>query len=384
MNENNNIICPSCGAENTKGKKFCKKCGKPLPMEEEKQEGICPECGAELEEGALFCGECGFSFKAPKPEPIPEPENSTVICPSCGAENQRGKKFCMKCGSKLTAESGDAVSVKALDNADKSAVKSKPVKKAKSKPGKVKSNTDGVHKKSGGIKLFAVITAAVLIIAGAAVCILLFNSSEGLQYDYDSLGFSYHIEATQKKKIEGSSAKYNKKYNDTAVSIMKAAYEYIDTLEFEERFTYLGLSDSAYEILSETTNSDKLALIDGWKNDPNNGHYIDSLSGADNPMGKYICENFNNYTNVPDEELCFLILWSDGKISACFVGSEDNMNRLMGDTANLSGKLGAAVTGDVKETGLNSDESSALLFVKAAYDFEDSNKEMEDSSWYME
>ncbi len=64
----------------------------------------CPECGAELEEEALFCGECGCKFTACEPEPIPEPENSTIICPSCGAENQRGKKFCIKCGNDLPQE----------------------------------------------------------------------------------------------------------------------------------------------------------------------------------------------------------------------------------------------------------------------------------------
>lgn len=49
---------------------------------------ICPSCGAENGPGQKFCGECGTNMLAPK-------------CPSCGAQGERGQKFCGECGTKF-------------------------------------------------------------------------------------------------------------------------------------------------------------------------------------------------------------------------------------------------------------------------------------------
>src|SRR5919197_2577865 len=49
----------------------------------------CPSCGAENLDGKRFCGDCGSPL--------------AVGCPSCGAENPPGKKFCGDCGAQLTA-----------------------------------------------------------------------------------------------------------------------------------------------------------------------------------------------------------------------------------------------------------------------------------------
>src|SRR6185437_3719634 len=46
------IACPSCGAENPAGKKFCGDCGSPLAM-------ICSSCGGSNAPGKRFCGDCG-------------------------------------------------------------------------------------------------------------------------------------------------------------------------------------------------------------------------------------------------------------------------------------------------------------------------------------
>src|SRR5437763_3736664 len=61
--------CPSCGAENRAGRKFCAECGTPLAL-------ACPACGAANEPGERFCGECGQPLEtaastAPPPAPPP-------------------------------------------------------------------------------------------------------------------------------------------------------------------------------------------------------------------------------------------------------------------------------------------------------------------------
>ncbi len=49
----------------------------------------CPSCGAENPPGKKFCGECGTNM-------LVAPQ-----CPSCGAQSERGQKFCGECGTKL-------------------------------------------------------------------------------------------------------------------------------------------------------------------------------------------------------------------------------------------------------------------------------------------
>src|SRR5215472_18391253 len=44
--------CPTCGAANLEGKKFCGDCGTPLPVR-------CTSCGAENPPGKKFCADCG-------------------------------------------------------------------------------------------------------------------------------------------------------------------------------------------------------------------------------------------------------------------------------------------------------------------------------------
>src|SRR5215472_11083186 len=47
--------CPSCGAANLEGKKFCGDCGTPLPVR-------CTACGAENPPGKKFCADCGAAL----------------------------------------------------------------------------------------------------------------------------------------------------------------------------------------------------------------------------------------------------------------------------------------------------------------------------------
>jgi len=48
--------CPSCGAKNADGVKFCQECGASMANAGPKH---CTSCGAELAPGTRFCGECG-------------------------------------------------------------------------------------------------------------------------------------------------------------------------------------------------------------------------------------------------------------------------------------------------------------------------------------
>ncbi len=49
------MVCASCGAENTVGRKFCDECGASLAS-------TCPSCGSANRGGARFCGECGTAL----------------------------------------------------------------------------------------------------------------------------------------------------------------------------------------------------------------------------------------------------------------------------------------------------------------------------------
>src|SRR5215472_7385611 len=56
----------------------------------------CPSCGAANLEGKRFCGDCGTAL------PL------SVRCTACGAENPAGKKFCADCGAALTIGASSA------------------------------------------------------------------------------------------------------------------------------------------------------------------------------------------------------------------------------------------------------------------------------------
>src|SRR5712691_4862321 len=50
-------LCPSCGASNREGGKFCSSCGASLVSG-------CPACGAQNEPGDAFCSQCGTALGA--------------------------------------------------------------------------------------------------------------------------------------------------------------------------------------------------------------------------------------------------------------------------------------------------------------------------------
>jgi membrane protease subunit (stomatin/prohibitin family) len=81
------VICPNCGAQNTLGTKFCGNCGKSLaPVAKIK----CPKCDAENPATQKFCGNCGSSLKPQE-----------IVCKKCKTKNPSTNKFCSNCGNKL-------------------------------------------------------------------------------------------------------------------------------------------------------------------------------------------------------------------------------------------------------------------------------------------
>ena len=61
---------------------------------------LCPSCGASNREGRKFCAECGSAFSA--------------ACQACGAANERGERFCGECGAPLSSEAVALVAPPAL------------------------------------------------------------------------------------------------------------------------------------------------------------------------------------------------------------------------------------------------------------------------------
>ena len=80
--------CPRCMAENAAARRYCAKCGSPLPLS-------CPACGFENEPTANFCGGCGKPVgEAAAPAPPAPPSR-----PDSAERRQLTVMFCDLVGS---------------------------------------------------------------------------------------------------------------------------------------------------------------------------------------------------------------------------------------------------------------------------------------------
>ena len=134
--------CPTCGAANEAGNRFCEQCGSRIePSGEFPQAQValaaqptaagptCPSCGAAVLPGEAFCDECGASLSAAAPTVIPGVSNDaptmlalppltnaaapaagepTVLCAACGQPNLATDRFCDHCGAALGAPTSGA------------------------------------------------------------------------------------------------------------------------------------------------------------------------------------------------------------------------------------------------------------------------------------
>lgn len=122
--------CENCGNKMLSGKKFCSKCGTPVPeIKKEKKMPTkkCENCGCVVDEKTKFCSECGMPIPEKKePEPIkclncgnlldekqkfcpecgtPVKKNEKIdSCPNCHIRLKEGIKFCPECGTKIMEE----------------------------------------------------------------------------------------------------------------------------------------------------------------------------------------------------------------------------------------------------------------------------------------
>src|SRR6516162_9031673 len=89
--------CPSCGAANLEGKKFCGDCGAPLPVR-------CTACGAENPPGKKFCADCGAALSIRASRGPAEAVSPLPAAPMSSAERrQLSVLFCDLVGSTALA-----------------------------------------------------------------------------------------------------------------------------------------------------------------------------------------------------------------------------------------------------------------------------------------
>ena len=123
--------CPTCGAENEAGNRFCEQCGSRLDVatgeasapaspavQPTAATATCPSCGATVLPGEAFCDECGASLnnvapaaaatisdvptvQAPIVSSAVPASGASVACPACGHQNLPGDRFCDNCGAAL-------------------------------------------------------------------------------------------------------------------------------------------------------------------------------------------------------------------------------------------------------------------------------------------
>src|SRR5262249_35390466 len=93
--------CPTCGAANLEGKKFCGDCGTPLPVR-------CTTCGAENPPGKKFCAGCGAALAVRASTAPAEAVSPLPAGPTSSAEpRQITVMFCDLVGSRALASRMD-------------------------------------------------------------------------------------------------------------------------------------------------------------------------------------------------------------------------------------------------------------------------------------
>ncbi len=80
--------CPSCGAVQPEGSRYCSHCGRPMPeaapaiQEVYEEAQFCEKCGAMREGDSRFCAVCGNSFEAEDQQPaLPASETAMPAAP---------------------------------------------------------------------------------------------------------------------------------------------------------------------------------------------------------------------------------------------------------------------------------------------------------------
>ena len=103
--------CPSCGAANLEGKKFCGDCGTALPLSVR-----CVVCGAENPPGKKFCADCGAALTIRASSSPAEAASPPLAAPMSSAERrQLTVLFCDLVGSTALAARLDPEDLREID-----------------------------------------------------------------------------------------------------------------------------------------------------------------------------------------------------------------------------------------------------------------------------
>ena len=339
-------------------------------MSESENKIICPSCSAENQRGKKFCMKCGSKLTAAEPEQKSVPEKKTAICPSCSAENPQGKKFCMKCGSKLAAAEHEQKSVPVkntvIQNTDKSS--SRPVFADKPHANVPSEAAAATVKNKIKLKIYCAVIIAILLILVVIALIPnseisnseISNSASRAEVTIDSefhtevtiCGTKYIIsETTEDTDLDG--AVFEDNYNKTAVSVMETVLEYIGVMPVEERYQYIQISDAAFKAVLKNASAQLLSdisdlrasaneyCITGSFSRDNNGNVFCSINkykvkdtAYSVPAGQftdsgYIWDHMKNYTDMRYDELEFAILFSASRnASICFIGNGKNISAI--------------------------------------------------------
>ena len=76
------VCCPSCGAKQRAGTKFCAECGAQLPAN---MQAFCTVCGTRFEGDMAFCPNCGKPAQAAASAPAPAKRSKAPIIAACAS-----------------------------------------------------------------------------------------------------------------------------------------------------------------------------------------------------------------------------------------------------------------------------------------------------------
>ncbi len=109
------IVCPKCGAKNSRTDRWCGSCDADLEGAKKRAAAHapsgpdCPACGVKNEAGASYCRKCGAevvpilwdSKPAKQREIIRERQVIMIRCKYCGTLNGPSEKNCTSCGAQM-------------------------------------------------------------------------------------------------------------------------------------------------------------------------------------------------------------------------------------------------------------------------------------------
>ena len=211
---------------------------------------------------------------------------------------------------------------------------------------------------NGTIKLnikavIASVIAAAVIVAGI-IAYPIVNVAMHTKASVTIYGSEYVIEKTSKDELYGYDV--SDKYNATAVSALKQAYEYIKKLPYPERTKYISPSSAVLDAI-------RRSIPDYQAAEPGSGSVKGGALLAENwlddDLMSYVIKNYTNYTGK--EELYFYLSTADEGMFM-YISDDPNLVETMMNSGHpdTSKHIGAAVTAAVNEVELSEKEGKGF------------------------